>query len=152
MNFDETKERALCILDFRMHSRYELKTKLLQKGAEADIAEAVLDELADYGVVNDSEFARALIRHLAENKMYGKRRIKSELSKRGVDSETANIALEEFEFDEKEQLYPLVERKLNGDFEKKSIDRTVRYFANHGYNIGDIFNCINLVKENYDEE
>ena len=152
MNFDETKERALCILDFRMHSRYELKTKLLQKGAEPDITDSVLADLEDMGVVNDSEFARALIQHLAENKKYGRRRIKSELSKRGVDSETANIAMEDFEFDEKEQLYPLVERKLNGDFDKKSVDRTVRYFANHGYSIGDIFNCINLAKENYIEE
>lgn len=150
MDFDETRERALCILDFRIHSRHELKTKLLQKGAKEDIAEDVLNDLEEYGIINDSEFARALIQHLAENKKYGARRIKAELARRGVANDIAAIAVEEYDFNEKEQLYPLVERKLNGDFEKKSIDRTVRYFANHGYSIGDIFSCINTVKENYE--
>lgn len=148
MNFEETKERALCILDLRPHSRFELYRKLIQKGADEDIVNSVLDDLEDMNLINDAEFASVMIRHFIDNKNFGRHRIKTELAKRGISSDIIEIALDENETDEFDILYPLLETKLSGDFEKKSIDKAVRYFSSHGYGISDIFRCINLIKEN----
>lgn len=148
MNFEETKERALCILDLRPHSRFELYRKLMQKGADEDIVNSVLDELEAMKLINDAEFAAVMVCHFIDNKNFGRHRIKTELAKRGISSDIAEIALDENETDEFDTLYPLVEAKLGGDFEKKSVDRAVRYFSSHGYGVSDIFRCIKLIKEN----
>lgn len=147
MDFEQARERALCILDIRIHSAYELKRKLIQKGVENEIADAVIADLEDYGIINDREYARIFAEHLSENKKFGKHRIKQELAQKGIDSSIISDTVAELETDESTVLYPLVENKLGGDFERKSIDRTVRYFANRGYSVGDIFKCIDLVRE-----
>ena len=47
-------------------------------------------------------------------------------------------ALENIEWDEEETLYPMIKKKLGGDFDSKNIDKCVRYFIYKGYGIGDI--------------
>jgi len=147
MDFEAAKERALCLLDIRMHSKKELRAKLIQKGAEADVADEVIAELEDYGVLDDRVYAKIFAEHLIENKKFGRYRIKLELGEKGISPDIISDTLDEIELDEIEVLYPLVEYKLGGDFEKKSVDRAVRYFATRGYNVSDIFKCINLIRE-----
>ena len=65
---------------------------------------------------------------------------------RGIASEYIDEALENIEIDERETLLLLVEKKLRGDFERKSIDRTIRYFAAKGYRYEDIKACIETVR------
>ena len=48
-------------------------------------------------------------------------------------------------------LLPLVEKRLKGDFEKKNIDKCIRYFMYRGYGFSDIKNCIYNIKEEYGE-
>ena len=47
--------------------------------------------------------------------------------------------------------FPLVEKRLKGDFEKKNIDKCIRYFMYRGYGFSDIKNCIDNIKEEYGE-
>ena len=53
--------------------------------------------------------------------------------------------------DEEDMLLPLVEKRLKGDFEKKNIDKCIRYFMYRGYGFSDIKNCIDNIKEEYGE-
>ena len=46
---------------------------------------------------------------------------------------------------------PLVRKKLAGNFERKSIDRTIRYFIYRGYEISDIKSCIERIEGETDE-
>ena len=48
--------------------------------------------------------------------------------------------------EEEDQLLPLMERKLGGNFDKKNIDRAIRYFAYRGYDFGDIKSAIEKVR------
>ena len=50
-----------------------------------------------------------------------------------------------------DMLLPLVEKRLKGDFEKKNIDKCIRYFIYRGYGFSDIKNCIDNIKEEYGE-
>ena len=49
----------------------------------------------------------------------------------------------------KEELFKSVGDK--GDFEKKNIDKCIRYFMYRGYGFSDIKNCIDNIKEEYGE-
>jgi len=42
----------------------------------------------------------------------------------------------------------LVIKKLGGDFSKKNIDKTIRFFITKGYDIYNIKQCIERISEN----
>ena len=79
----------------------------------------------------------------------GKRRIKSELYSKGIDTEYVEEAVSYLEEDEEDMLLPLVEKRLKGNFEKKNIDKCIRYFMYRGYGFSDIKNCIDNIKEEH---
>jgi regulatory protein len=152
LTFDEAKDKALRLLEFRSHSEKELKDKLKRAGAREEDIEAILDFCRNYGFVNDRDYAVRKAKDLKNLKKYGKRRIKSELYSKGIPSEYIEEAVAELEEDEEEQLLPLVEKKLGGNFEKKNVDKCIRYFLYRGYNFGDIKSCIEDIRLEYNEE
>lgn len=149
LNFNEAKEKALRLLEFRSHSEKELSDKLKRAGAKNEDIEEILDFCRNYGFVNDNSYAKRKAKDLQHLKKYGRRRIEQELYAKGISSQNIAQAIAELDFDDTEDtLYPLVEKKLKGDFEKKSIDRCIRYFIYRGYEISDIKSCIEKIKNN----
>lgn len=146
LNKEETKEKALRLLEFRSHSEKELRDKLFRAGAAAVDIDCTVEFLVEYGFLNDEKYAVSKAQDLAHLKKYGKKRIAADLKMRGIAAEYIDEALNLIEIDEKEVLLPLVEKKLRGDFERKSIDRTMRYFASRGYRFEDIKSCIDELK------
>jgi len=73
----------------------ELARKLVRKGFEEEGVEAALNRLTELGYLDDSAFARALIRRRAANR--GQTAIAAELTARGVSRSTADEALAEFD-------------------------------------------------------
>lgn len=88
------REKALELLSRRPMSRQELKTKLLQKGEDEETAEFCASWLCDNGLLDDESYAAAVTRHYAA-KGYGPGRIRSELSRRGIDRELWDGALDQ---------------------------------------------------------
>ena len=115
LTYEQTKEKALRLLDFRSHSEAELKKKLeAAGGTEID---SVLDFCREYKLLNDEVYAKRLASDLANLKKFGRRRIKDELFARGIDSELVENAMADLEFDESIELLPLMEKKLKNNFE-----------------------------------
>lgn len=153
LNYDETREKALRLLEFRSHSERELSDKLKRAGSLDEDIERVLEFCREYGFVNDEQYARRKARDLQNLKKYGRRRIGQELRQKGIAQDLIDLAVSELEDDEEDMLYPLVLKKLGGNFEKKSIDKCIRYFMYRGYGFGDIKSCIDKVKtEEYEYE
>jgi len=76
------KARALRLLARREHSRAELAAKLAVHATTGEVA-ALLDELADAGLLSDARFAASwLHRHGAR---FGCARLRQELRQKGVD-------------------------------------------------------------------
>lgn len=138
----EAKEKALRLLEFRAHSEKELCEKLRRAGATAEDLPPIIEFLREYGFLNDAEYAKRLARDLQNVKKLGKRRIAQELKSRGINGEDFEAALSELSDDEEDALFPLVEKKLGGNFEKKNIDKAIRYFMYRGYGFDDIKRCI----------
>lgn len=151
LTFEQAKDKALRLLEFRSHSERELSDKLKRAGAKEDDIAEILDFCRNYGFVDDRKYAECKARDLKNLKKYGKRRIKAELYSKGIDSEYIEEALMAMEDDEEDILLPLVRKKLGGDFEKRNVDKCIRYFLYRGYNFGDIKNCIENLKIDYEE-
>lgn len=152
LNYGQAKDKALRLLEFRSHSEHELKQKLMRGGAEKEDIEKILDFCRRYKFVDDESYALRKAKDLRNLKRYGKRRIEQELYAKGISRENISLALEEIDFDDDEDiLYPLVRKKLGNSLEKKSIDRAIRYFIYRGYDIGNIKNCIERIKGEFDE-
>ena len=87
------RDRALELISRRLLSRREVLDKLLQKGVDEDAADYSVNWLSDHGFLNDESYAAAVARHYAA-KGYGAGRVRSELSRRGVDRELWDEAVE----------------------------------------------------------
>lgn len=135
--YEEVKEKALRLLEFRIHSEKELTDKLRRFGGDEEDIETVLEFCRNYNFLNDENYARALAHDLANIKKLGRRRIYTELRHKGISAEIAEDVLCDIEDDE-DELLKLVEKKANGNFERKNCDKVIRYFAYRGYEISDI--------------
>lgn len=90
---NKLEESALRILSFREHSERELFNKLRQRGFEVEKILKLLERLKKTGVLDDRRFAVSYARW-RRKKLYGNRRIYTELLNKGVDRELIEEAIE----------------------------------------------------------
>ena len=110
---EETKEKALNLLEYRAHSRKELFDKL-RRFSDTDTVNGVLDMLEEAGLIDDETFAFQFAHDAMELKMFGPVRVKRELALRGIDGDTAENAIwaaEKETGSAEERLAELLERK-----------------------------------------
>ncbi len=80
---------VLTALTAAPRSRAQLEARLAAKGAPADVAARVLDRFEEVGLVDDAEFARALVRSRQASRGLAGRALRQELRRTGVEDETA---------------------------------------------------------------
>ena len=148
--YEQVKEKALRLLEFRAHAEGELFQKLRRQGASEEHIQEVLSFCKEYGFINDADFAMRKARDLYNIKKYGKHRIIQELRAKGISSALVDEAVSQIDFDEN-SLKPMIEKKLKGDFDKKNIDKCIRYFIYRGYDFGEIKQCIEELKGEIDD-
>ena len=112
MTAEETRKKALALLDRRDYGSAELCAKLVEKGAEPDDAALAVARMVELGFVNDSNYAAMVVRHYAA-KGYGVSRVREELRRRKLDRELWDAALEELP-DQTETADRLLETRLRG--------------------------------------
>ncbi len=104
---------CLRLLTGRSRSRAELAEALRGKGVPADVAEAVLDRYAEVGLVDDAAFAQAAVRSGHSHRGLGRRALRAELRRKGVDEDVAQQAIAAVGLEDEEQrARELVRRKL----------------------------------------
>lgn len=149
--YDKVKEKALRLLEFRSHSEFELTQKLRHHGASSEHIEDTLEFCRRYGFLNDASYAERKAHDLINLKKYGIRRVKSELKAKGISDDIIENVISTLDTDtECDALVGLVEKKLRGDFSDKNADKCIRYFVYRGYDIYDIKNAMQTVKERSD--
>ena len=133
---DEAKQRALKILERRDVSRKMLLDKLTEKGISNTDAEEVADWLCGLGVVNDERYAGLVVRHYAA-KGYGKRRIRDELYRRGIDRELWDAALDELP-ETDDAVDRLLSVRLRGAGSSEALQRAQSYLLRRGYSWDEV--------------
>lgn len=121
MTAEETRKKALSLLERRDYGSEELCAKLVEKGAEPDEARAAVRYMVRVGFIDDERYAAMVVRHYAA-KGYGVGRVREELRRRKLDRELRDAALAELP-EPDETVDALLRAKLRG----KAADRdTIR--------------------------
>ncbi|WP_426979857.1 regulatory protein RecX [Pseudarthrobacter sp. O4] len=136
-------------------SRLQLARKLAERNIPGDVAEAVLDRFEEVRLVDDAEFADMWVRSRSQSRKLAKGALRRELADKGIDADTAAIALEQLsDEDEEAAARELVQRKLRGvtGFEDREVrDKTTRRLASmlarKGYHPSQAFRIVGEVLE-----
>ena len=89
------KQKAFALLGKRIHSVYELRTKLRQKKYDADLIQLTIDDLLNTRYLDDMKFAEMYAEEKLRLKLWGKTKLKSELMKKGISSSIITAVLED---------------------------------------------------------
>lgn len=139
------RSRALGLLDQRARSRKELHDRLVAAEFEADVVEAVLDDLAGVGLIDDESFAREWVRQRHVRRGKSARALNLELKDKGVAAEDRAAALEQVTEDSEEAVARQIAAKKARTLKKvpadrherdKFLRRIVGTLARRGYNQG----------------
>ena len=102
-------------------------------------------------LLDDAAYAESVVRSYTR-KGYGAMRIRQELTRRGVDRETAETAMQSFSPD-RAQLHALLDKRLHGDVsDRKEIDKAVAALQRRGFSWGDIRDALAEYGESLPDE
>lgn len=94
-------------------SRGQLADAMARRDVPADVADRVLDRFTEVGLIDDQEYARMLVRTRHAERGLSRRALGVELRRKGIDDETAAVALEDVDdADEEQAARELVRRRL----------------------------------------
>lgn len=131
--YNRVRSRALYYLSGRDYAAGELSRKLTRM-TEKETADAVVARLEEVGLINDEAYAIRLAQSLSEYRQYPRRRILQELRARGIDRETAEVAVQEADIDDDKQALALLTKKY---YNKLSDDaarqKTLAALVRHGF-------------------
>ncbi len=135
-----TFDRALTVLAARPRAARELERLLVRKGEPAEHVASAVTRLLTLGALDDAQFARQFIRARIAGSGLSRRRLQSELWRRGVARDVIDAALAEVlvedEIDESAQIAQVAARKLRT---LRSLDaattrrRLYAFLARRGY-------------------
>lgn len=121
---------ALRLLTSSPRSRAQLAEAMARKDVPDDVAERVLDRFTEVGLIDDTEYARMVVRTRHAERGLSRRAIAVELRRRGIDDEVASDALEQVDADDEESAARrLVRRKLASTSGLDAQTRSRRTFA-----------------------
>jgi len=108
------KEIAYKFLSSKPRTQKEVEERLRQKGVNENIISRVVEEIKNYGFINDLEYARSFVFDRARSKTVGKFALKQALLAKGISNEIIDQVLSEREnvVDEFEIALALANRKL----------------------------------------
>ena len=110
-NRNRAYEKALYLLDYRDRTFVEIKRKLSAE-YPPEAVEYALERVCQMELIDDEQFARRFAAELYNFKNYGKKRIESELFRRGVDKDIIDTVLAEIEDSPVEKISEIIERKF----------------------------------------
>jgi regulatory protein len=154
-----TFDRALAMLAARPRAARDLERMLVRKGEPAEHVAAAVARLIALGILDDAQFARQFIRAKISGAGLSRRRLQSELWRRGVARDVIDAALAEVlvedEVDEDAQIAQVAAKKLRT---LRSADpaaarrRLYAFLARRGYESSAIRRVMDALPANGEDE
>lgn len=140
------REVVLRKLTASPRSRAYLADVLAERGIADDVIDEVLDRFTDVGLINDAEYAAMLVRSRHESRGLVGRAMALELSRKGIDAETAAEAMTQIDDESMAQrAEELVQRRirsLRGVPRQVAHRRLAGMLARKGYGPGVIYRVL----------
>lgn len=129
-------DKALAFLTSRPRSIREVRDRLKEKEIPPDTIDAVIARLEGWGYIGDEGFARYWIENRGANQPRGKRLLRQELWRKGVERETVDQVLDELDVDEAGGALALARKRfkqLSGYDEQTQRRRLAAFLQRRGY-------------------
>ena len=139
------KEKALWLISYRNHSEKELFDKLRRDFDEASAQKAV-SRMAELGLINDEEFAKAYARRLVYGKKLSAKAAEYELLRKGIDKPTAEQVIGELDYDAQAQIIDFINRKYKNISDEKIKRRAVAALQRKGYGWDEIKSALETIE------
>lgn len=142
----KARRRAMHLLERMNRSEKALRQKLEQGEYSEEAVESAIAYVKSFGYLNDQRYAESYLAGRMEQK--SKRVLFQELSARGVDRETIQLAWEEItacqEVDERQIIEAYIRKKCpqGGELSEKEYRRLVAFLTRRGFSHSDIFAVI----------
>lgn len=131
------REIALRQLNFSARSSEQLREAMLARQVPAAAAQEVVERLTRVGLIDDAEYAAMLVRTRQAERGLARRALKVELERKGIDSDTAEAALEQVDADDEADAARALVRKRVASMRsvepKKRRNRLYGTLARKGY-------------------
>ena len=153
VSFRRTYNKGLDLLSRRPYGVKELMKKLCEKGHEKEASQKACDRLAELGLLNDEEYARILANDLFNRKNYSTKRIRQELSFRGIPREIVENTVDALDNDAENRIILVIKKKyLNKLNDEKGRKRAVDGLLRLGFSYSEIRSALNHIAEFTEEE
>lgn len=147
INYKKALNKCGDLLSRREHSIKELKTKLLRTVDEIS-ADRAINRYLEAGYLDDEHFCRSLVDYLYNVKKYSTNHIKQECYKRGVDRAIVSVVLEDFEFDNVDNIVNLIHSKYLTKLEKENgKQKVIAALQRKGFSYSDIKTAFYRIEE-----
>lgn len=144
-HFKRAKSRAMWYISRSDCSKKEIFDKLRRSFPETESKMAV-DRMEELGLLCDDQYAKRKARSLVEFKKMSKKQAKFELIQKGIDRETAELALEAVEKDNADTILSLLQGKHKNKLSnEKDVSRTIAALLRKGFSYGEIKEALGKV-------
>lgn len=134
---DAAREYLLRSLTASARSRHQLASGLAKRDVPDDVAERLLDRFEEVGLVDDEALAHAIVRSRSQETGAARRRIATELRRKGIPDEIVQDALAQVDDeDERRAAYDLARsraRRLASLERDVALRRLVGFLGRKGY-------------------
>ncbi len=153
VSFRRAYNKGLDLLSRRPYGVKELIKKLCEKGHEKDASQKACDRLLELGLLNDEEYSRILANDLLNRKNYSTKRIRQELSFRGISREIIENTVDSLDNDAENRIILVIKKKyINKINDEKGRKRAVDGLLRLGFSYSEIKSALNQVAEFTEEE
>lgn len=144
---EKAKNYCFLLLKFRLRSEKELYQRLKKKKFDEVIIERILIFLKDKGFIDDNYFTSAWIESRIK-KPLGLRRLRQELSIKGIDKQTIDMQLEKIKnnYSEETVVSQVIEgqlKKIKGIDPQKARRRIYGYLLRRGFSPDVVIDVLN---------
>lgn len=141
---------AFLLLKFRPRSENELRQRLKKKKFNSEIIESTVSFLKDKGFIDDNYFAKTWIESRIK-KPLGIRRLKAELSIKGINKEIIDTQINEIKksYVEEAIVGGIARDRLNkikGIYPQKAKQRVYAYLLRRGFSPQVVIECLNKIQ------
>lgn len=149
LDVEKCQDYANSLVCARMYTKKELKRKLSTKGYSDETVNVVISRLAEYGYVDDFEYAKLYISEMKQK--FGVYKLKQKLYEKGISSEILDRCFEDFE--NKDVAVKHLKTKLRGRrYEKDDIPKLLRFLAQKGFTFDESQSALRTYMEDLDAE
>jgi regulatory protein len=106
----EARRRCLHLLEYSPRTVYQLKKRLIDDGFSPEQAEDAVAYAKSFGYVDDGNYAMEYVRTACQKK--SKRQLYMQLSRRGVDSDSIEEALDAYSDEQENTVRRLAQKRL----------------------------------------